>query len=141
MNKSILKYWLFGLLAISLTFGLHVLYKTGGFQSGFQIFGITIHLSVVSKYIVGLLQWALILRLYNSVYELENVLNIISILLCLLIVVNAFAVWNIKTSSEPEDWETLHKVTYHPIKLTADGFVSLIALTIHLFLYGRMARS
>jgi len=134
-RKELLHYGLFIFLSILFSFGLFALGKL--LQkvnlNNLSLLGIPINFTVFPKYVVGLLQWALILTLFNKNHALHSLMQKGTWFVLGIIVCDLISMMMIKKHFLEWIGLELHGFFYASIRVIADTYAMILATIIHKF--------
>ena len=98
-----------------------------------SLFGIAINFSVMPKYFVGLLQWALVLVLFSKEHPLHDIIQRGTPLVLGLIAFDVVSMVMIKRQWAAELGFHLHGFFYESIRLFTDTYAMIVGILIHKF--------
>jgi hypothetical protein len=135
-RSDVFYYGKFVLGSITLSF---LLFLLGVFLNKFQgmrpmsLFGMAINFSVMPKYFVGLLQWALVLALFSRDHPLHDIIQRGTPIVFGLIAFDVVSMVMIKRQWAAELGFHLHGFFYESIRLFTDTYAMIIGVLIHKF--------
>jgi hypothetical protein len=116
-----------------------LLFLFGVFLNKFQgmkpmsLFGVALNYTVIPKYFIGLLQWALVLALFAKDHPLHRIIHAATPFIFVLIVFDVVAMIMIKRQVGVELGLPLHGFFYASIRLFTDTYAMIIGVLIHKF--------
>lgn len=134
-RRELAYYGMFILMSMLLSFGLYSLEKKLRIINfnNLNLLGITLNFTVLPKYITGLLQWVLILTLFNKDHALSSLIHKGTWFVLAIVVCDSISVIMIKKHSyEWIGWE-LHCFFDGSIRVIADTYAMIIAVLLHKF--------